>query len=220
MTLNNVVLPAPFGPRMARRSPGLTARVTSATARSPPNRRPTPLKWRIGAADSVLGGVAFTPLCAVDSLTEADRDFVSNPRWRRLLGTGRVGSIGRRCGGAEESTECLVHIRDAKDGVDAGDLAACRRRGDLDDPVVEDRLAVGVEADLAVRAVDDGRGQRCLKRLLAAREVAVDLRERQAERGHRTPVAQREDAGSIRLSGRVEGQLLLVSDGLRRGVGS
>src|SRR5260370_5648328 len=53
---------------------------------------------------------------------------------------------------------------------------------------------------------------------MATGDVAVDLRERQAERGHRAPVAQREDAGSIRLSGRVDGQLLLVGDGLRRGV--
>src|SRR6202158_508568 len=218
MTLKSGVFPAPFGPRMARRSPGLTARVTSATARSPPNRRPTPLKWRIGAADSALGGAAFTPLCVIDSLAEADGGFVSNPgRWG-LLGAGRVGSMRRWRGLAEEYTRRLVHLRDLKDGVDTGDLAACRRSGDLDDPVVEDRLAGGVETDLAVRTVDYGRGQRCLKRLLATGDVAVDLRERQTKRGHCAPVAQREDAGSIRLSGRVDGQLLLVGDGLRRGV--
>src|SRR5260370_42492301 len=148
MTLNGFVFPVPFGPGLPRRSPGLTAGVTPAPARSPPNRRPTPLKWRIGAADSVLGGAAFTPLCVIDSLTEADRDFVSNPRWRRFLGAGRVGSIGRRCTGAEETTKRLVHIRDAKDGVDAR-VTATRRWGGLDDPVVENSLSVGVEAELA-----------------------------------------------------------------------
>ena len=50
--LNSVVLPAPFGPRMARRSPGRTSRSTSDTATTPPNRRPTPRKRRIGAAVS------------------------------------------------------------------------------------------------------------------------------------------------------------------------
>src|SRR5829696_6907561 len=50
--LNSVVLPAPFGPRMARRSPGLTSRSTSLTAWTPPKRRPTPRKRRIGSAAS------------------------------------------------------------------------------------------------------------------------------------------------------------------------
>ncbi len=50
--LNSVVLPAPFGPRMARRSPGRTSRSTSDTATTPPNRRPTPRRRRIGAAVS------------------------------------------------------------------------------------------------------------------------------------------------------------------------
>ena len=42
ITLNSVVLPAPLGPRIARRSPCATSRSTSRTASSPPNRRPTP----------------------------------------------------------------------------------------------------------------------------------------------------------------------------------
>src|SRR3954462_40048 len=40
--LNSVVLPAPLGPRMARRSPGRTARATSLTATTPPKRPPPP----------------------------------------------------------------------------------------------------------------------------------------------------------------------------------
>src|SRR5216684_4438380 len=169
MTLNNVVLPAPFGPRMARRSPGLTARVTSATARKPPNRRPTPLNWRIGAAESIGGGVSLTPpVSSVRDVSGAEVDgcLVSNPGRRRFLGAGWVSPARCRGGRAEESTKRLVHLRDAKDGLDSGDVGARRRRGDLDDPVVEDRLAVRVKADLAVGALDDGGCQRCLERLL------------------------------------------------------
>src|SRR5215468_4904621 len=56
MTLKSVVLPAPFGPRMPRRSPGATSRSTSLTAWSPPKRRPTPRKRRIGrASDASIG---------------------------------------------------------------------------------------------------------------------------------------------------------------------
>ena len=35
--LNSVVLPAPFGPMIKRRSPGATLRLTSAVTRRPPN---------------------------------------------------------------------------------------------------------------------------------------------------------------------------------------
>src|SRR3954471_1564878 len=52
ITLKSVVLPAPFGPRMARRSPGATSRLTSRTACKPPNRRPTPRKGGPGSACS------------------------------------------------------------------------------------------------------------------------------------------------------------------------
>src|SRR6478736_1203746 len=53
--LKRVVLPAPFGPRIARRSPGATSRSTSRTAWRPPNRRPTPRKRRAGSACSAAG---------------------------------------------------------------------------------------------------------------------------------------------------------------------
>ena len=71
MTLNNVVFPAPFGPRIARLSPCATSRSTSRTAWRPPNRRPIPRKRRIGSAASastasgngypVTGGVIALP---------------------------------------------------------------------------------------------------------------------------------------------------------------
>src|ERR1044071_9439069 len=37
MRLNSVVLPAPFGPMISRRSPGSTLRLTSVVTRNPPN---------------------------------------------------------------------------------------------------------------------------------------------------------------------------------------
>src|SRR2546427_10615747 len=89
MTLNRVVLPAPFGPRMARRSPALTTRGTSATARRPPNRRPTPLNWRIGAAETIRGGVLLTtPVSSARDVSGAGVDgwLFSNPAGRALLG--------------------------------------------------------------------------------------------------------------------------------------
>src|SRR6185437_15715330 len=52
MTLNRVVLPAPFGPRIARRSPGAISRSTSRTALRPPKRRPIPRRRRIGSTVS------------------------------------------------------------------------------------------------------------------------------------------------------------------------
>ena len=57
MTLKSVVLPAPFGPRIARRSPWATSRSTSLTARRPPKRRPTPRRRRVGSAFSADGSV-------------------------------------------------------------------------------------------------------------------------------------------------------------------
>src|SRR3989442_3515642 len=55
MTLKSVVFPAPFGPRIARRSPGATSRSTSRTAWRPPKRRPTPRKRRVGSTCSAAG---------------------------------------------------------------------------------------------------------------------------------------------------------------------
>src|SRR5919197_1685194 len=62
MTLNSVVLPAPFGPRIARRSPGSTARSTSRSACRPPKRRPTPRRRRVGSALAAGDGPSATYL--------------------------------------------------------------------------------------------------------------------------------------------------------------
>src|SRR5207247_1625533 len=48
MTLNRVVLPAPFGPISAVIDPSLTSRVAPSTARMPPNRLTTCSASRIG----------------------------------------------------------------------------------------------------------------------------------------------------------------------------
>jgi hypothetical protein len=61
MTLNSVVLPAPLGPRMARRSPWATSRSTSATASRPPKRRPTPRKRRVGLVLGTVVGASVMP---------------------------------------------------------------------------------------------------------------------------------------------------------------
>src|SRR6266540_7281073 len=61
ITLKSVVFPAPFGPRIARRSPGTTSRSTSRTACKPPKRRPTPRKRRVGSACSA-GAASVKPL--------------------------------------------------------------------------------------------------------------------------------------------------------------
>src|SRR5258707_13351791 len=53
MQLNSVVLPAPFEPRTARRSPGRTVMVTSVSAESAPNIRVTPRSSSAAPAPTV-----------------------------------------------------------------------------------------------------------------------------------------------------------------------
>src|SRR5437764_10004400 len=56
MTLNSVVLPAPFGPMMPSSSPACTASVTLRTAVRPPNRLVTLSSCSIGPAHTEPGG--------------------------------------------------------------------------------------------------------------------------------------------------------------------
>src|SRR4051812_25778054 len=111
MTLKSVVLPAPFGPRMARRSPCATSRSTSRTACRPPNRRPIPRRRRIGSACS---GTAA-------SVTRLRGDLrmlrLADPRQASLdaLGTRAPRS---RCGCGERASERLVDVRDVTDRLD------------------------------------------------------------------------------------------------------
>src|SRR5262245_22156388 len=108
MTLNSVVLPAPFGPRIARRSPGAISRSTSRTAWRPPNRRPTPRKRRAGSACSAAGA-SLKPLLEdlVRELAVLDDADLPLPRRLQLLAR-RLGATRRRARRLEEAAERLV----------------------------------------------------------------------------------------------------------------
>ena len=58
MTLKSVVLPAPFAPITARRSPAATDSETSSIAVSAPNRRVTPSRTRASPEASGTAGTA------------------------------------------------------------------------------------------------------------------------------------------------------------------
>src|SRR5690349_1200117 len=165
MTLNSVVLPAPFGPRIARRAPGATSRSTSRTAVRPPNRRLTPRRRRIGTADSVEAAVMRWWLArGLDGLQ------LAAPRQVALLAAGRRAARGRRRR-AERAAEVLRHAGDRRDGLHR-QLAVLHVQ--LLVEVGEDRLAVRVELDLAVRGGQRHLADRLLQLLLAARDVALD----------------------------------------------
>src|SRR5262245_2875438 len=108
ITLNRVVLPAPFGPRIARRSPSATSRSTSRTAWRPPNRRPTPRKRRAGSACSAAGA-SVKPLLEdlVRELAVLDDADLPLPRRLQLLAR-RLGATRRRARRLEEAAERLV----------------------------------------------------------------------------------------------------------------
>src|SRR3954447_2633998 len=164
MTLNSVVLPAPLGPRMARRSPYATSRSTSRTAWSPPNRRPTPRGRRTGSAGSVVtSGTAALP---ADDLHGSG---LAEPRQVALLATGGFAARGRRRV-AERAAERLVDARDAVDGLD-GQLVALH----VQLLVVhrEHGLAVVVELDRAVRRGQLHLADRGLQLALVG-DVALD----------------------------------------------
>src|SRR3954452_11521965 len=112
ITLKSVVLPAPFGPRIARRSPRATSRSTSRTAWRPPNRRPIPRKRRIGSACSATAASVTLPLGGdLRVLCLAD------PR-QAPFHARREGASRRRRGRGEGATERLVDVRDVADRLD------------------------------------------------------------------------------------------------------
>src|SRR5687767_2290421 len=141
--LNSVVLPAPLGPRMARRSPGRTSRSTSLTAWTPPKRRPIPRRRRIGSVLST--GVASTATVAL--LREVDFLGVAHPRRGLALHALRVGPVGCRRVRREDSVEGLVDLRDPAERLDVRHAVAGRVLDDLLHVDVGDRLAVLVELD-------------------------------------------------------------------------
>src|SRR5436853_5499324 len=141
MTLNSVVLPAPFGPRTARLSPCATSRSTSRTAWRPPNRRPIPRKRRIGSACS---GSAACVTRLPDHLWVLG---LADPRQAPLHAGGSGAPRGRRRRG-ERPAEGLVDLRDEAHRLDV-QLAAL-----VVELLVVDRddaLAVLVQVDRPVR---------------------------------------------------------------------
>src|SRR5438876_2436026 len=110
MTLKSVVFPAPFGPRIARRSPGTISSSTSRTAWRPPNRRPTPRKRRAGSACSAAGASVKRLL---DDLLRDDAvldhlDLALPGRLR--LDARRLGTTRGRTRLLEETAERLVDV--------------------------------------------------------------------------------------------------------------
>src|SRR4051794_1282019 len=164
ITLNSVVLPAPLGPRMARRSPYATSRSTSRTACSPPNRRPIPRRRRIGPARS--GVTSVTAWLPADDL---DRRGLAQPREVALLTARRLAARGRRRV-AERAAERLVDARDAVHRLDR-QLAAVHVQLLVVDG--QDGLAVVVELYRPVRRGQLGLRQRGLQLALVG-DVALD----------------------------------------------
>src|SRR5580765_4895361 len=162
--LNSVVFPPPLGPTIVRRSPSTMSRSTSCTACRPPNRRPIPLSWRIGAACSTVDAASVNGLwvLALDLRVEG----LAYPRQLALLAR-RVVAARRRRRTAEGAAERLRDARDLADGL-RRQLAVLQVELAVED--VEDRLAVLVEPDRPVQA---GVPQRVLQRLLPGRSVDV-----------------------------------------------
>src|SRR6185295_2791434 len=115
MTLNSVVLPAPLGPRIARRSPGATSRSTSRTAWRPPNRRPTPRKRRVGSACSAAGASVKRLLDHLGGDHTVLHDLDLALPWRLELLAGRNRAAVRRVGRLYEAAERLVDARHVRD---------------------------------------------------------------------------------------------------------
>src|SRR5262249_57689718 len=117
--LKSVVLPAPFGPRTARRSPGATSMLTSPTAWRPPKRRPTPRKRRAGTACSVATASAKSLLQdLVRDLAVGDDADLALPRRLHLL-AGRLRAPRGRARRREQTAERLIDTRHVRDDLPA-----------------------------------------------------------------------------------------------------
>src|SRR5215813_2210506 len=79
--LKNVLLPAPFGPMIARISPRGTAKLTLLSAVSPPNRTVSPSVRSIGSEDSPP-----RLLVATGANVTSDRNWAGPPSDRSGLG--------------------------------------------------------------------------------------------------------------------------------------
>src|SRR5437588_11331468 len=94
ITLNNVVLPAPFGPMRPAISLAVTLMSTAASARRPPKCTPTPSATRRGSATGDLS-----------RLGRVDHELVQRPQ--------QVGVAARLLGGNSE--RAVVVLRDIHD---------------------------------------------------------------------------------------------------------
>src|SRR5436190_18349586 len=155
ITLKSVVLPAPFGPRIARRSPGSTSSVTSRTAWRPPNRRPTPRRRSVGSACSA-GAASVKRL--LDRLVR-DHAVLDDPDLalpRQLgLDTLRLRAAGRRARALEKAVERLVDVRHEAD--DIRSHCPVRALDELERVLILDALAVAVQMKHpAVRHLERG----------------------------------------------------------------
>src|ERR1700722_9212411 len=143
MALNSVVLPAPLGPMMARRSPRGTVRLTPSTARSASNATTTSESVRIGSdtvtfVDTQMRNTrALRALKGMIKLSRSRLSFLDpleGPRVRRLLHVG-LGVV-------------LPELRDARIARDRHipvfAIGALDHFADLD---VVNRVAVGIELD-------------------------------------------------------------------------
>src|SRR3990172_5177408 len=146
MRLNSVVLPAPFGPMIARRSPGWISRLTSSTARSPPNAFVTPERL------SALAGATLIALAVL-----ARRDVPAVHGVLHVL----VGLV-------------VPELRDIGVGLQHGIPELAVDLLHLADVDVLDRVAVAVELDRPPRRVRDLDLAERGEELLAVLEIAVD----------------------------------------------
>src|SRR3954447_11047453 len=155
ITLKSVVLPAPFGPRIARRSPGSTSSVTSRTAWRPPNRRPTPRRRSVGSACSA-GAASVKRLLDRLLRDHAVLDDADLALPRQLgLHAFRLRAAGRRARALEEPVEGLVDVRHEAD--DVRSHGPVRTLDELERVLILDALAVAVEMQhAAVRHLECG----------------------------------------------------------------
>src|SRR6187200_2059005 len=136
------------------------------TARSPPKRRPTPRKRRVGSAFSTDGAASVTDL--LDDLVRDDAVLddldLALPRQLRLL-AGRVVATRCRLRRTEVPTEGLVDVRNVPGDVRRHGPGPLRLR-DLQRVLVLDRLATAVELQDALVGDLEARPERARHGLL------------------------------------------------------
>src|SRR5436853_492213 len=168
MTLKSVVLPAPFGPMIPRRSPRRTSRLTSRTAVRPPKRFVTrssvstdpPGPQATGDTGQALGGEPHDEDEGRGGvLVHADAgELVADPR------------------GLEPDLHAVVGQRDDEGHVDPRDVAEAERpeagaEGDRD-PLRTRREAAPAARDDQEHLRERDRGEREVGAAEAIREVA------------------------------------------------